>query len=164
MTSSARVLLILLILCGCVGCDQATKAIAREYIPQGTSISLFHDTLRLERTENVGAFLSLGDSMPRPLRDLVFTLGGLLIVTVGVIWTVLRREMTAAQTVAAMLACAGGLGNVIDRLSRAGHVTDFLNVGVGPIRTGVCNVADVALMLGLALLLVSGARRESVRG
>jgi lipoprotein signal peptidase len=39
-------------------------------------------------------------------------------------------------------------------VSRGGNVTDFLNIGVGPVRTGIFNFADVALMLGLALLVV----------
>jgi signal peptidase II len=163
MTSSFRALLILLVMCGCVGCDQATKAIAREHLPTGTTISLFHDSLRLERTENVGAFLSLGESLPKDLRSILFTFGGLLVVTVGLVWTLFARNLSPARTAGAALACAGGLSNVIDRLSRSGHVVDFLNVGIGPVRTGIFNVADMALMLGLALLLVSSARGETSR-
>jgi hypothetical protein len=68
MIRSARVFLVLTILCGCVGCDQATKAIARERLPAGTTISMLHDTVRLVRTENVGAFLSLGASLPTRAR------------------------------------------------------------------------------------------------
>jgi len=154
------VLLILVIICGCVGCDQATKAIARERLPAGTTISMLHDTLRLERTENVGAFLSLGESLPNDLRSALFTFGGLLVVVVGALWTLFAREMRPLHTAGAALACAGGLGNVIDRLSRSGHVIDFLNVGIGSFRTGIFNVADMALMLGLALLLVPVVRSE----
>lgn len=154
MTRSVRVLFILVIMCGCVGCDQATKAIARERLPAGTTISVLHDTVRLERTENVGAFLSLGESLPKNLRTALFTFGGLLLVTVGILWTLVARGMNAVQTVGAALASAGGLGNVIDRLIYSGQVTDFLNVGIGSFRTGIFNVADMALMLGVALLLV----------
>jgi len=35
---------------------------------------------------------------------------------------------------------------------------DFLNVGVGPVRTGIFNVADVAIMLGAAVLLIAEIR------
>jgi lipoprotein signal peptidase len=38
---------------------------------------------------------------------------------------------------------------------RAAH---FLNVGVGPLRTGVFNVADMAIMLGVAVLLLAQRR------
>jgi 2-iminobutanoate/2-iminopropanoate deaminase len=42
---------------------------------------------------------------------------------------------------------AGGVSNWIDRVTQ-GRVVDFLNVGVGPVRTGVFNVADLAIMVG----------------
>ncbi len=161
MTRSVRVLLIMVIMCGCVGCDQATKAIARERLPAGTMISMLHDTLRLVRAENAGAFLSLGESLPKGLRTTLFTFGGLLLVALGVLWTSFTRGMSPVQTIGGALACAGGLGNLIDRLSRSGHVTDFLNVGIGSFRTGIFNVADMALMLGLVLLLVPFGRHES---
>lgn len=161
MTRSMRVLLILVIMCGCVGCDQATKAIARERLPAGTTITMLHGTLRLERAENVGAFLSLGESLPKHLRSAVFTFGGLLLVTLGVLWTLFGRETDPVKTLGAALVCAGGVGNVIDRLCHSGSVTDFLNVGIGTFRTGIFNVADMVLMLGVALLLVPLVRRES---
>jgi signal peptidase II len=155
-----RVLFILLIMCGCVGCDQATKAIAREHLPAGTTISMLHDTLRLERTGNIGAFLSAGASLPKDLRSAIFTFGGLLIVALGISWTLFARGLNRVQLAGAALASAGGLGNVIDRLTQGGQVTDFLNVGIGPLRTGIFNVADMILMLGFALLLVPAARRQ----
>jgi signal peptidase II len=55
------------------------------------------------------------------------------------------------------LVLAGGASNWVDRVVR-GSVVDFLNVGVGPLRTGIFNVADVAIMVGVALLLVGGLR------
>jgi signal peptidase II len=52
---------------------------------------------------------------------------------------------------------AGGASNLADRLAR-GTVTDFINVGVGPLRTGIFNVADVAIMLGAALVAFGSFR------
>ena len=52
---------------------------------------------------------------------------------------------------------AGGLSNLVDRIAM-GSVIDFLNIGIGPIRTGIFNVADVAIMAGIALLLVDQYR------
>ena len=49
---------------------------------------------------------------------------------------------------------------LIDRLTTGGWVVDFLNVGVGPLRTGIFNVADVAIMAGVVLLLVQGTRKS----
>ena len=52
---------------------------------------------------------------------------------------------------------AGGGSNLVDRALH-GAVVDFLNVGIGPLRTGIFNVADMAIMLGAALLVVEGWR------
>ncbi|HEY8123705.1 MAG TPA: signal peptidase II, partial [Myxococcota bacterium] len=41
-----------------------------------------------------------------------------------------------------------------DRVLNAGAVTDFVSLGVGPLRTGIFNLADVAIMAGAALLLL----------
>ena len=159
MTRSLRALLIFVVVCGCVGCDQATKQIARAYLPAETCISMLHDVVRLERTQNEGAFLSLGESLPQNIGRPLFTFGGLLIVQLGALWALFGRENSPLHILGVALACAGGLGNVIDRLIR-GYVTDFLNVGIGPVRTGIFNSADMALMLGLALLLISSFRHE----
>ena len=34
-----------------------------------------------------------------------------------------------------------------------GSVIDFLNIGIGPVRTGIFNVADVAIMAGVSMVL-----------
>jgi signal peptidase II len=48
-----------------------------------------------------------------------------------------------------------------------GRVVDFLNVGLGPVRTGIFNVADMAIMAGVILLIVQPmvvkGRRESAQ-
>ena len=63
-----------------------------------------------------------------------------------------------------LLFVAGGISNLVDRIAM-GSVIDFLNVGIGPIRTGIFNVADVAILAGIALLLferLAPARRADV--
>ena len=57
---------------------------------------------------------------------------------------------------------AGGASNWLDRALR-GSVVDFLNMGIGPVRTGVFNVADMAIMLG-AVLFVAGEIVDRRRG
>ena len=52
-----------------------------------------------------------------------------------------------------MLFFAGGVSNWVDRVAM-GTVIDFMNIGIGPFRTGIFNMADVAIMAGAALLIV----------
>ena len=47
---------------------------------------------------------------------------------------------------------SGGIGNLIDRVWR-GSVIDFVYIGVGPIHTGVFNIADMAITGGLLVML-----------
>ena len=46
------------------------------------------------------------------------------------------------------------------RLGHFGSVIDFLNVGLGQFRTGIFNLADVAILAGVAILFIEGYRSE----
>jgi signal peptidase II len=159
MTHFARLSLLLATMVGCVGCDQVTKVAARTYLTSGTTVAFFYDTVRLQLAENGGAFLGLGDSLPTWARTAVFSFGGALLVAGATLWAIRSNHLSRFQTLGVALICSGGVGNTIDRLSRHGFVTDFLNMGLGPLRTGIFNVADFALLLGVATFFVSGASR-----
>ena len=62
--------------------------------------------------------------------------------------------MSWMKTASLALIFAGGMGNVIDRLSFDRRVTDFMNMGIMSLRTGIFNVADVAVTAGAISLLV----------
>jgi signal peptidase II len=111
------------------------------------------DTIRLEFAENTGGFLSLGAGLPVHLRTSLFTFGtGLLLL--GVVGVALRYRWSGWSVLGLALFVAGGASNWIDRLAR-GKVVDFVSVGVGPLRTGIFNVADVAILAGAAIVVVS---------
>lgn len=155
-----RALVIAAVLFGTIGCDQATKVIARDALSAGPSVSLFGGLVRLVYAQNPGAFLSLGAGMSDTARFWIFTA-----LVAGVLaWAAWKlatdRAMGWLRTVAWTLVVAGGLGNLIDRLAR-GSVIDFMIVGAGPVHTGIFNVADVAIMAGLAILLFSGKEAQS---
>ena len=57
-----------------------------------------------------------------------------------------------------LLFLAGGTSNLIDRVT-LGRVIDFLNVGIGQLRTGIFNVADMAIVAGVVILIVEGVRK-----
>jgi signal peptidase II len=53
------------------------------------------------------------------------------------------------------------LGNIIDRLVYDRHVTDFMNLGIGSLRTGIFNVADMCVTGGvIGLLIVSYTEKK----
>jgi signal peptidase II len=148
-----RLLLILTILVSCVGCDQTTKLVARAYLPETERVSLLGDGIRLEIAKNYGAFLSMGASIPQPWRAVLLSVG-VAVLLVGLLTYALFHSSGNPLIVSALgMVAGGGLSNLIDRWLYGGYVLDFLNVGIGPVRTGIFNVADVCIMGGVVLLL-----------
>lgn len=158
MTKLPRAMIVFLITLTCVGCDQATKLAAKQHLQNGPVYSYAGDTIRLQYAENTGAFLSLGASLPEPLRQLIFTvLVGVFLLGL-IAFLLLSRELTPFAVSCLSLVAAGGASNLIDRIAYDGRVVDFLNVGIGPLRTGIFNIADMAITFGAILLLIENLR------
>lgn len=155
-------LLVILISLSCVGCDQYTKSLAREDLEPGRPVSYLGGFLRLQYEENAGGMLSLGSEFPEGLRFWVFTVTvGLFLF--GILSVVcIHPRLAVGDRLAAALIAGGGFGNLIDRLLYDGSVIDFLNIGLGPIRTAVFNIADVAVLTGASLLLFRHLRKARV--
>ena len=152
--------LVVVILAACVACDQRSKYLAGEHLRGSDGMSLLADTVRLSYTENQGGFLGLGASLPAPWRAAAFTVGCSVAIAAILSYTLVAARASYFQILGLSLICAGGIGNLIDRWA-FGCARDFLNVGLGPIRTGIFNVADVALMTGCLLVLLAHRTRIS---
>ena len=145
---------LLLAMAATIGCDRITKQIATEVLAGTPARSFLAGAIRLEYAENAGAFLGLGATWPASVRAAVFALAtfvGLAVVTA--LWR--RLGHTPAAVFGLALFAAGSLSNLVDRAAY-GSVVDFLNVGIGPVRTGIFNVADVAIVAGAALVVAFG--------
>ena len=148
-----RIVVILLISFFCIGCDQSSKYIASEHLTRNTTTSYLSDTIRIGYTENKGAFLGMGKNMPEQIRFLVFTVFVGLFLVSFFIYLVFSNYPGMYVLVGLSFMFSGGASNFIDRAMNKGAVVDFLNIGIGPIRTGIFNIADVAIMLGFFLFL-----------
>jgi len=146
-------LLVLIACLATVGCDRLTKHAAATLLGDADEKLFLGGAVRLSYAENTGGFLSVGAGLPVEGRLLIFTiLTGLLLA--GLTVAAVRGRWQGARLLGAALIVAGGASNWIDRLV-TGSVIDFLNVGIGPVRTGIFNVADVAIMGGAALLILT---------
>ncbi|MEQ9068244.1 MAG: signal peptidase II, partial [Gimesia chilikensis] len=155
VSKATRFTLLLICLIFCVGCDQYTKKIAVENLQNKRPLTYFNNTLRMEYAENTGAFLSVGSGLSKPVRFflLVVANAAFLLIVAGML--IFRWQMPLVQFIALSLLLAGGIGNLIDRVFLNGIVIDFLNIGLGPLRTGIFNVADMAITGGAILMLIS---------
>jgi len=136
-----------------IGCDRFTKHLASTRLADAPPRSFLGDTFRLEYAENTGAFLSLGSTLPDTVRTGLLTFGvalGLIVVAV----VALKKRWVGWPLAGAALIWAGGVSNLVDRAIQ-GRVVDFMNVGLGSLRTGIFNVADVAILGGAVLIAMS---------
>jgi signal peptidase II len=157
-----RILLFAALLVVCASCDHGSKRVAGSYLAGGASVSLLDDALRFELVHNHGAFLSTGARLPAPLRSaLLLVLAPLGLAAVCAL-ALRAGPASGACLVGLGLLAGGGLGNWLDRLVHAGAVTDFASLGVGGLRTGIFNFADVCIAAGVALLLAAQSRSRGI--
>ena len=144
-----------------IGCDRLTKHVAATKLTGMPRQSFIADTIRLEYVENTGAFLGLGAEWPPAVRTALFGVGNGLLLLLMIVLAI-RRRWPRLALVGMALFVAGGSSNLLDRVTR-GSVIDFMNVGLGPLRTGIFNVADMAIMLGASLVVFASYRAEDTR-
>jgi signal peptidase II len=155
-----RLTQIILIMIVWILLDQATKALAQAYLPDHT-LHLLNDLVRLHLSENTGAFLGLGAALSASLRFWIFTVAAALMLIGVTFYAATSPELPRDAVLALASVAGGGLSNLIDRVLHQGAVVDFLNFGIGNLRTGILNVADIAITFG-ALYAVWATAREEV--
>lgn len=149
-----RSLLIIVVLVLNISCDQLSKTIVRNTVQDHERISFLNEHLTVIRVENSGAFLSLGNSMPRAARIILLSVLPAMVLMAGLFFIFKRRDVEAVMLVGVCCVLGGGFGNVLDRIFY-GSVTDFLHLSLGAFQTGIFNLADVSIMAGIFIVLLS---------
>jgi signal peptidase II len=134
-----------------VALDQWTKWLVRTNIPFATQwlpkgLDWLMPYARLVYWHNTGAAFGMFQN-----GSLVFTI--LAFIVIGAIlyyYPQIEAEGWLFR-LALGLQLAGAVGNLIDRLTHDGKVTDFISVGTFP----VFNVADSAITVGTAILILA---------
>ncbi len=127
-----------------IGADQATKAAVRAGMEVGESVTLIDRVVSLTHVSNTGAAFGLFQgSVPFFIVMAAAVLGTIA----WVLWRYRGSSVLFATSLS--LIFGGAAGNLIDR-AVAGRVTDFIDVHIWP----VFNVADIALDVGVALLIL----------
>jgi len=156
MKNWMKVLLFCLTCLMFIGCDRVTKDLAKQHLMYREPISYFHNTFVLEYVENTGAALSLGDQLSKPVSFWLLSIAPLVFLMLVFVYAIRKmRELSLLKVLSFSMIIAGGLGNIIDRIMFDRHVTDFMNIGIHNLRTGIFNFSDVCVTAGVIGLLIS---------
>jgi len=161
MNKTYRICLIGILLLSTAGCDQLTKQVAKAELVSARPVSLLNNLVRLEYAENTGAFLSIGEHLPGPVLLLASSLLAGAVIFILVRLSLQNRDVRPSLLIGLSLIAGGSIGNLIDRFLNGGAVVDFMNVGIGRLRSGIFNVADVAILIGVLVLILFMGKKSS---
>jgi len=148
----SKKLFILILLISIVGCDQISKGIVRQKLDYNKQSSLAGNFITITKVENTGAFLSLGDHLPRSIYIILMIILPLIVIGYALFYLLISNKLSGPLVFGFCFIIAGGLGNIIDRILY-GSVTDFLHFNFGLFHTGIVNVADISVTAGFIILI-----------
>ena len=153
-----RVLLLVLVFL-LVGCDHATKGVAKAELESGGGLEVIRGLVSLRYVENTDIAFNLLRWVPESIRFPALVVGGGIAVLALCLLLLRGQKKPSLALISLLLVTAGAIGNYLDRVVR-GYVVDFVHLEHWP----VFNVADVYVTVGYILLgwvLVAKRRRGS---
>ena len=137
-----------------VAIDQVTKAVVVSNLREGESVRAIGGVLAWTFQRNPGSAFGLFRHFPVVFTILAFAIALVIVVRAP-------RVRDTLTSVALGLVLGGAVGNLVDRMARPpgvfrGRVIDFIDFHWWP----VFNVADSAVVIGAALLLIASYRAE----
>jgi len=152
--TSTRIIIILLIVFTNVGCDQISKKMVRDSVTPGKQIELVGKKFLLMNVENDGAFLSWGSNLSKGMKNFILLILPSIMLVGALIYLFFQKDLDRLSLIGWSFVIGGGIGNMYDRILY-GSVTDFFYIDLGGVfHTGVFNMADVSIMVGMGFLLV----------
>jgi signal peptidase II len=133
--------------------DQATKALVRARLPLYGSVNVIPGMLDVTHATNNGAAFGILNGVEFPYKAVVMVFVALIaLAAVGLYAVSLPAEQRVARAGLALI-LGGACGNLIDR-AMTGHVLDFVDVYWRDYHFWAFNVADSAITVGVALMLL----------
>lgn len=160
--TSIKFAFLLIIVALNLGCDQFSKVIARKNIEPYEQITIIKNRFILTKVENTGAFLSAGSNLPDFIRITLLTVLPILVLGYGLWFLYSNKYLPRLMQIGICFLIGGGIGNIYDRIVY-GSVTDFLFMDFVLFRTGIFNMADVSIMIGIGLLLLQNLTAAKIK-
>jgi signal peptidase II len=117
------------------------------------TIGYFNSHLVITKVENTGAFLSMGNSLPRSKRKLLLLVIPAVFLVIGFFYLLFKSTISKTALIGFSFVIGGGIANIFDRIFY-GSVTDFLYIDFGFFHTGVFNLADMSIITGIMIVLI----------
>lgn len=135
--------------------DQITKILVVNSLVPGKNIEIIKNIFSIIYTNNTGAAFSI------LLGKRIFLIV-VAVLIIGVLLYYIKRNKIEKKIdiIALSFVIGGSLGNLIDRIVR-GYVIDFISIKLGNYNFPIFNVADILIVIGVFLLLLSSRRRQS---
>ncbi len=135
--------------------DQISKAVFLGILEPGRSVAIIPGFFALTLVTNTGGVFGILRDLDGAPRAVLF--GLLPVVAIALmVWYARSLEDDRRSPLAAVgMILGGAAGNLVDRI-RWGHVVDFLDAYVGEYHWPAFNLADSAICVGVALLLLDG--------
>ncbi len=134
--------------------DQVSKIYVASHMALYESIALVPNWFDITYTQNPGAAFSMFVNLPPNVRLLMLcALSAIACVVLLVLLA--QTDKITLTSFALSLILAGAAGNLIDRALRDGRVIDFIRVHYYDASYPIFNVADSAISVGVALIILS---------
>ena len=137
-----------------ISCDQISKDVVRKKINTHEIINIVSDNFILTKVENTGAALSLGENLAPLLKILLLQILPLLVLLFLYRMIIIKTNLSRIMTIGFCFIIGGGIGNIYDRILY-GSVTDFMHINFGIFKTGIFNMADVSIVIGVILIFIN---------
>ena len=145
--------------------DQATKLLIRRALELYDSITVIPSLFSLTRIHNTGAAFGLLDGADLPFQTVLLALISILALGGLMMFAASLPEVHRVARLGVALVVGGAAGNLIDRVW-LGYVVDFVDVYWRGWHFWAFNVADAAISVGMALIILDqlGVGRRRVPG
>ena len=134
-----------------VALDQFTKYLVEKHLRMYEVVPVIRGFFNLTRVRNKGAAFSLLSTAPDGFRSVFFI--SVSLAAIAVIAMMIRKAKDRMLVVSFSFIAGGAVGNLVDRL-RFGEVVDFIQWYVKSWYWPSFNVADSAITVGVALMVI----------